>query len=209
MKRCYLVGAGSLYDGDLPFTPEVEDLVIAADGGFEALQSAGMQPDLLVGDFDSMANPRSSCETLVLPVEKDDTDIAYGIKEGFARGYRVFTIYGGLGGNRISHTLANIQLLGYIQQQGGEGVLIAGKTKIFLLSTGQTYHFPPDQQGIVSVFSYHTIATVSLRGLQYPLNHFRLSNQFPLGVSNHLTGTSATIEVHEGIVLVVLEEAEE
>ncbi len=42
------------------------------------------------------------------------TDIAFAVKEGFRRGYTRFVILGGLGGNRLSHTIANMQLLEYI-----------------------------------------------------------------------------------------------
>ena len=50
--RCIIVGAGDFFG--MPFQPAEEDYVIAADAGYENLKAAGIVPDLVVGDFDSM-----------------------------------------------------------------------------------------------------------------------------------------------------------
>lgn len=202
---CYIVGAGSIYPGDLPFSPGEKDLLIAADGGFGALAEQGMQPDLLVGDFDSSPQPETEARVIRLPVVKDDTDTLYAVKEGFARGYRRFVIYGGLGGVRLSHTLANIQLLAFIRQQGGEGTLVGGSTRLRLLED-QRWEFPAGQKGILSLFAVSDSATLTLTGMQYSLTRGTLTRRFPLGVSNHFTGVPAALTVHEGSLLAVLEE---
>ena len=48
---CYIVGAGEPF---VPFSPKENDYVIAADGGYERLCTAGIRTDLLLGDFDSL-----------------------------------------------------------------------------------------------------------------------------------------------------------
>jgi thiamine pyrophosphokinase len=207
MKRSFVVGAGSLFAGDLPFEKGKDDLIIAADGGLLPLMEAGMTPDLLIGDFDSMEKPNLAVETITLPVEKDDTDTVFAVKEGFCRGYTEFVIYGGLGGSRLSHTLANIQLLSFVQAKGGKVTLVGGSTKLFLLQK-ESMVFEKQQKGTLSVFAYTPIATVTLQGLYYPLEKAQITNGFPLGVSNHFTGKEAKITVHDGQVLVVVEENE-
>ncbi len=204
MKRCVIVGAGSLYDGDLPFEQQENDLIIAADGGLLPLLQAGITPHLLIGDFDSMEKPNLPIETITLPIEKDDTDMVFGIKEGFRRGYTEFLIYGGLGGNRLSHTLANIQLLSLVHDMGGHATLVGGKTQILLLEK-EIKTFPKEQKGTLSVFAYSPTATVSLNNVYYPLEQGTLKNTFPLGVSNHFIGKPAQITVHDGQALVIIE----
>ena len=204
MKRCWIIGAGSVAKGDLPFDCGADDLIIAADGGYCHLQQAGMEPHLLIGDFDSMERPKTGCETISLPIEKDDTDMVFAVKEGFARGYTHFMLLGALGGNRLSHTLANVQLLSFIKEQGGDGVLVLGGTQVRMLKE-EAVTFPATQQGSCSVFAYSEKAIVSLQGLYYPLDHGEITNSFPLGVSNHFTGNQATVTVHQGQVLVVIE----
>ena len=51
-KACYIVGAGSFEK--LDSLPQEGDLVIAADGGYAYLKQLGIQPDVLLGDFDSL-----------------------------------------------------------------------------------------------------------------------------------------------------------
>lgn len=202
---CYIVGAGSLYEGDLPFEKQENDLLIAADGGYEHLKKAGMMPDLLIGDFDSMEKPNVSCETITLPVEKDDTDIVFAVKEGFRRGYTWFVIFGGLGGKRLSHTIANMQLLEYIATLGGTAVLKGGTTSLFLLREGQSHALEQETGKELSLFSVTPTASVTLQGVKYPVTRATLERSFPLGVSNRVAEEKASVTVHQGSVLVVIE----
>ena len=204
MKQCIIVGAGSLYEGDLPVQKEEGDLLIAADGGYLLLTQSGVTPDLLIGDFDSMVRPQTECEIITLPIEKDDTDLVYAVKEGFARGYREFVLYGGLGGKRLSHTLANLQLLAYIKQQGGNGVLMGGKTRVLLLHN-ETATLQAAKGAHCSLMAYDATAAVWATGLYYPLQNTTLSNRFPLGVSNHFIHDTVTLQV-DGTLIVVIEE---
>ena len=225
-KTFIIVGAGSLCPGDLDFTKSPEDFLCAADAGLLPLREKGLVPDLIVGDFDSMpekevfspASGASSAdrsekgsqapEIIRLPVEKDDTDIVYCVREGFRRGYRDFLILGALGGARLSHSFANIQLLSFVRSLQGTAVLRFGKTALFLLSEGEEKHFPPAQQAphqCISVFSLSDSAEVTLQGLYYPLDHGRITRDFPLGVSNHFTGEEACIRVHHGDLLIIID----
>lgn len=49
---CYIVGAGD--NSGTNFTKKENDFVIAADGGFEKIHQLGIEPDLVIGDFDSL-----------------------------------------------------------------------------------------------------------------------------------------------------------
>ena len=201
----YIVAAGEVCDGDLPVQLREGDFLCAADAGYLRLMAAGQKPDLLIGDFDSMEEPKD-VDRITLPVIKDDTDTVYAVKEGLKRGFRRFRIYGALGGARISHTVANIQLLSMIRDMGGEGELLKGKTAISLLGAGDHRSFDSGRRGLISLFSLTEASDVTIRGLFYPLDHGELRRIFPLGVSNHFTGEEAEILVHRGEVLLILEE---
>lgn len=202
---CYIVGAGSVSDGDFRFEKKAEDLIIAADAGWLHLKKAGVRPDLLVADFDSMEAVSPGCPLIRLPVVKDDTDTVYAVKAGLERGYRRFVLLGSLGGKRLSHTVANISLLAWIREAGGTGELRNGETVVRLFGEGEKVVFGASETGIVSLFAYSERAAVSIRGLQYAGDRIELNNAFPLGVSNHLTGRDAEIEVKEGLVLLIRE----
>ena len=49
---CFLFGAGPFFG--LPVPPQPGDLILAADGGYRHCQAAGLRPDLLLGDLDSL-----------------------------------------------------------------------------------------------------------------------------------------------------------
>lgn len=53
MGKCILIGAGDLTMGELSVTEE--DYVIAVDGGLSYCGILNVEPDLIIGDFDSMS----------------------------------------------------------------------------------------------------------------------------------------------------------
>ena len=80
MKRCFIFAAGTYYG--LRERPQTGDLVLAADAGYLACRQAGITPDLLLGDFDSMDQPADFDHVRRVPVEKDDTDTMLAVKTG-------------------------------------------------------------------------------------------------------------------------------
>ena len=204
MKTCFIVGAGSLRESDLCFERSEGDLVIAADAGYYALFAAGVTPDLIVGDFDSAAKPDFDGEIIALPVRKNDTDVGFALKEGFRRGYKRFVICGALGGKRLSHTLANVQLLSFARENGGYAELICGGTRAFIID-GE-FAFGAELRGSLSLFALSESAEVSVTGTLYDGEGITLSRSFPLGVSNAFAGSPGRVTVRRGEVLAVIEE---
>lgn len=197
---CHVVGAGD-------FSPRLlslakQDLLIAADAGYEHLTKAGLRPHLYIGDGDSLGFTPEGVDTVVLPVVKDDTDVHAALKEGLARSFRSFRIYGALGGKRFSHSLANLQLLAFLAQNGAEGVLVDENYSVFLLTEGvHTFDFTG---GYFSLFDFAGTGLISVSGAKYPLSHAALPSHLTLGTSNE--GTDHTrIEVHRGSFYLVRE----
>jgi thiamine pyrophosphokinase len=197
MKKCVIFCAA---DFDSLLSPlEADDLVIAADGGLRHTDALQIEPDVILGDFDSLGYiPKDS---RVFPVEKDDTDMMLAIRLGLQRGCRAFYLYGAMDGPRLDHTVANLQSLGYLAEHGAYGYLI-GRDYIATCLKGETLVFSDRAEGIVSVFCQGADARgVTLEGLQYPMENGTLTAHFPLGVSNHFIGRQARIRVKEGILL--------
>lgn len=196
MKPCILFCAAE-FDGLLFPIPE-NALVIAADGGLRHSQALGLQPDVILGDFDSLGYVPG--DSRVFPVEKDDTDTMLAVKLALDRGCDFFVFYGALDGPRLDHTVANFQTLGYLASHGARGVLI-GRDYIVTVLSAETIAFPETATGILSLFCMGASARVTIGGLQYPLDRGVLTPDFPLGVSNHFQGCEARITVHDGQVL--------
>ena len=113
--ECWIFGAGERVP--LRSMPGAEALVIAADGGFDYARSLGIEPALVVGDFDSMPRPETAAELICLPCEKDDTDMLYAARRALERGAAMCHLYGGTGG-RADHTMANVQTLLWLRRRG-------------------------------------------------------------------------------------------
>lgn len=172
--------------------------IIAADKGYEHLKNQGIQADLAVGDFDSLNYIPVDISVVRHPVEKDDTDTMLAIKEGLARGYRRFLLYGCLGGERMEHSIANLQALSFIASQGGMGFLL-DRSNVITAICNSKLMFDAGESGDISVFCLGADAEgVNIKGLHYELTNATLTSHFPLGVSNHFTGKVGFISVKNG-----------
>lgn len=200
MGICYIFGAGE--GKPESFSPQKDDLVIAADAGIKSLEKLSVNPDIAVGDFDSLGCIPVCGEIIKHPVMKNDTDMMLAVKTGFERGYTIFMLYGGAGG-RPDHTFANIQTLTYIAKRGGIGFLdLCGFTAAVIIDGELS--FLKSAKGTVSVFALSEAAeNVTLSGLLYPLNNSSLQNGFPLGVSNEFIGEPSSVKIGEGTALVI------
>lgn len=201
MNRCFIYAAGSFFG--LRERPRPGDLQIAADAGLRLCRELGRTPDLVLGDFDSMDVSEAPADARRVPVEKDDTDTGLALREGLRRGCREFFIYGGTGGRRLDHTLANLQSLAFLRENGARGWLY-DRDFVYTVIKNETLTLRREVDwGLVSLFALGDRARgVTLTGLQYPLDHAELTCAFPLGVSNHFAAETATVTVEDGLLLV-------
>ena len=200
MSICYIVGSGECKK--LDFTKKDGDIVIAADGGYKYLQQAGIKPDIVIGDFDSLGKAPEGEKIIRLKPEKDVTDTYAAVSEGIKCGYSRFNIYGASGG-RIEHTLANIQLIASLAEKNMQASIFDGSTVITAI-TAKTLRFDSAYNGYISIFAHSDKCTgVCLRGLKYPLENAELNNLFPLGVSNEFLGVESEIVIGNGTAIIV------
>lgn len=199
MSICHLVGAG---DFDKPsLSVKKGDLVIACDGGLSYLEKAGIVPDLVVGDFDSLGRIPTGENVTLLPKEKDDTDLLYGAKLGLSKKYDRFILHGSLGGKRFSHSLANLALLAFLLDNGAKGVLHANDVSVALLEKGCLSL--PKAEGYFSFFACGGNCDFALSGMKYPFDGI-LSPFSPLCVSNE-ANKECSVTVKSGRLLFVYE----
>ena len=212
--KCIVIGAGDLTVREL--IPGEEDYVIAADGGLRYCSKLGIEPDKVIGDFDSVSTEEREMISLLkekdpgkilkLPVEKDDTDMLAALKTGLELGYRDFRIYAGTGG-RFDHTLANIQCLLYLKSHGAAGYLMDENGMILVIQK-ETVCFPQDLKGTLSLFSLGKEATgVTIQGMKYTLKDSTITNDYPIGISNEFIGEEASISVANGELVCILEKS--
>ncbi len=188
-------------EGELP-AGLAEGLIIAADHGLDHCLAAGIVPHIAVGDFDSAAAdiPEMTECIRVSPI-KDDTDAFLAAETAIQRGCTELRFLCALGG-RLDHSFANLQMLEALHLRGISARLYGSSECAYLLHEGDKAEIKRTK-GYVSVFSYGEEAVVSLSGMKYPLQRHRLTNSFPLGVSNEVSADIAHIEVHSGTALII------
>ncbi len=197
--------------------PEVEaarwiragDLVIAANGGTAHALAAGILPDHVIGDQDSLTEAQRSRLADVTfhahPPAKDETDLELALlwAAEVARTQSpkaAIIILGALGG-RPDQTLANLLLLSLSALRGLDARIADGPWTCRLARGGESLCFhgaPGDTLSLIPLGgAAHGITT---EGLEFPLNGETLDFGPARGVSNAFTGEVATISVVEGLL---------
>lgn len=213
--KCYIIGAGDLTMGELAVMEE--DFVIAVDGGLSYCGILNVEPDVIIGDFDSMSEGELQAlevlrqeipeRIITLPCEKDDTDMLAALKHGLELGYKDFRIYGGIGG-RFDHTLANIQCLLYLKNNDATGYLVDGTGMMFVLQN-EAVHLNKNLEGMLSLFSLGKEAKgVNINNMKYPVKDFTMTNDYPVGISNEFVGEEAVISVEDGELVCMIQYVE-
>ena len=178
------------------------EYIICADGGVEHCKKCAITPNVIIGDMDSYDGEVNEDILIKYPVEKDDTDTSLCIKYALENGYKSIEIFGAIGG-RIDHSLANLQLMSFVKENGANCILNDSLQTIFLLQN-ETKKIEIKKGTTVSLFSMSVKSdNITLEGLKYPLKNASLSSSFPLGISNIAIEDEIQITVGDGTLLVV------
>ena len=184
--------------------------MVAADGGARYALDAGITPDLVVGDMDSLeeAEVREVEERGALverhPIRKDKMDGHLAILAIRGSGATAVDLLCG-GGGRFSALFAVPHLLLAAERIGLRATLVATWGQAFVLENGSRTVVGGPQDS-VSVFPLTGSATgVTLEGFGYPLEDARLEIGDKLGFHNELIGEAARVSVGEGALLVIHE----
>lgn len=184
------------------------DLVVAVDGGGALCLTAGVVPDAVVGDFDSLSPGdlqrllARGVEPHEYPADKDASDLELAIVEVRRRGATSITVTAALAG-RLDHTLAALgvvcsarDLVPHMVEPELEAWVLSpeGRESIVLSGADAT----------LSVLAFGAPAVVSAEGVIWKLDSARLTPESSLGLSNRIDSEgSARISVHEGVALVL------
>ncbi len=189
------------------------DRVIVCDKGLIYAKEMNIEPDVIIGDFDSLdeslvsdhiaAHSPHMTHVLKFPSHKDDSDTMLAIKEALKEGYTHIEIVCALGG-RLDHTLANIQSMTYAAEHGAVFCRISGDHDILTVIKDSAFTFIKKEGYSISVFSLSDrCLNVKISGSAYDADGIELTNRFPLGLSNEYVSDNVGISVETGILLVV------
>lgn len=203
MKRCVIIGGADISRYDIiKGYLKPDDFIICCDSGLKHRKGLGIQPNLIIGDFDSHENPNLPVETIVLPREKDDTDTVYAAKEGIKRGFRDFLLLGVIGG-RMDHSLGNVSILLYLDSLGLCAKAVDDFSEMEIVSANTAYI--PDSFPYFSLLNITGKAGgITIKNAKYPLTDGEITCDYQYGISNEvLKGTTAEVRLTQGRLLLI------
>jgi thiamine pyrophosphokinase len=166
-----------------------DDLILCADGGLARARALGLTPHALIGDADSGGRLCPGADVVLLPREKDQTDMNACLDYALAKGCDEFFLFGASGGSRLDHFLGNIGLLEYCADRGARALMADARHEMFLHTGGLVILPDPEAFRYLSILPLDRVVEhVTLRGLRYPLTDGCLSRSSARGVSNEPLG---------------------
>ncbi len=204
-----VIVAGSSLDSGLDAALlEQADLLIAVDGGADAVAAAGVAPSMLIGDMDSIAPgtrgdlEAAGIETVLLETAKDETDTEAALRLAVEQGADEITVFGALGGPRLDHLVGNLLLLSSPWLAGIAVRMVDDSHEVFLVSGDVV--FAGRQSDVVSLLPLTPrVFNVRTQGLLYPLVGEPLLQSSTRGVSNEMTGPEARVTHGDGVLLLI------
>ncbi len=179
---------------------------VCADGAADILLSFQLEPDIILGDLDSIS-PEIQREFSSVPIKKmfdqNKTDgekaIEYCMNKSVTR---LFVL--GAFGKRIDHTLYNLELLKKIDFPGIEISFFSDEDEAFLVKSKTTLCASIGTR--ISFFPiFGEVCGVTSVGLKYPLKNDTLEMGRFTSLSNEFIEDTATIDFSSGELLIIIE----
>ena len=185
------------------------DLILAADGGGDWLDSIGVAPHRLIGDLDS-ADPAVVARMVAAdirverhPVSKDASDLELSLIAAAEAGATEVVVLGALGG-ALDHLMANVLLLGAQAAAGRTLRLVHGPTRARLLTGPDHAALEAPAGSRVSLLALGSPASgVTTQGLRWLLDDEQLEAGSSRGLANVVETVPAGVWLTAGQLLVI------
>ena len=208
MQRILIFANGELPDlNKARLLPRRDDYIICADGGTRHALALDLQPNLIVGDMDSLKKGQwQKLEEIGIPIElyphdKNETDLELAIMRAIELEPKEILVIAALGG-RLDHTLGNLALLSDIRLSAFNNRFDDGVEEIFFCR--EQVEVLGRSGDIVSLIPWgHPVHGIQTRGLRWSLNNETLYADKTRGISNEMLRDTVSISVDSGLLLIV------
>ncbi|MGL9779840.1 MAG: thiamine diphosphokinase [Wolbachia sp.] len=172
--------------------------IIAVDGGANRLVSIGVQPDLVIGDLDSVnLDLRANLNTIYLP-DQDYCDFSKAMAH--LKIVKLLpSIVTGITGGAIDHILQNINIF----LSTGSIFYTPSPPMVGYILQKSITHFSLPKDTKISLLGMPT-AQISTKGLKWELCLNKLAFPGKNSCFNRSLGNKLSIEVHSGICLAMV-----
>ena len=178
-----------------------EDYYIFCDSGLFHKEGLNVEPDLIIGDFDSHEKVDTGSEIITLPEMKDDTDSLSGVKLALKRGFKDFLLLG-MTGRRMDHTLCNLYLLSYIKSHDGKALIVDDWSEMEVVEKEEV--FISDSYAYFSLIAWKgKCEGVNIENALYPLSSAVIEPEYQYGISNEPLKGGSRGWVEKGSLLLI------
>lgn len=178
-----------------------EDYYIFCDSGLFHKEGLNVEPDLIIGDFDSHEKVDTGSEIITLPEMKDDTDSLSGVKLALKRGFKDFLLLG-MTGRRMDHTLCNLYLLSYIKSHHGRALIVDDWSEMEVVEKEEV--FISDSYAYFSLIAWKgKCEGVNIENALYPLSSAVIEPEYQYGISNEPLKGGSRVWVEKGSLLLI------
>ena len=179
-------------------------LVVCADGGADRALAAGVHPDVIIGDLDSVSpQTRKCCASAqwVFVDNQNNTDLEKALDWIIRQRYKSCILVG-FDGNRMDFSFGNLLICAAYAKKISLSFAGPGWQLFPLFKTRRLACSP---QKRVSLIPLTACQGVTLTGLKYPLKNARLVLGTTRTFSNETTGKSFSVAIKKGLLLAYLE----
>ena len=176
-------------------------MVVCANGGTRHALRMGVQPDVVIGDLDSLpvgVRKRLKHARFISSPDQNQTDLEKAIRYLLRQKVKRIVIFGATG-KRIDQTVANLSLLEKYQGRAHLTFIDPSGTVELVRSSANFRGIPGESFSLLPIGRVEGVTT---KGLLYPLVNETLEPG-TRGVSNEVTGRSVEIRVRRGKLLLV------
>lgn len=187
---------------------EKADFVICADGGMNHLMKINKNPNLLLGDLDSISQEaleyieKNNINIDKYPSIKDATDTELALFYLVENGYKDITLTG-VTGTRQDHTMANIFLLDKMLEKNIECKIVDDHNTIYIVKNYLKIKREDKEYVSVIPISLGGI-DVTLKGFYYLLDNVHIDFGSTHGISNLIVEEYGEIYIHNGKAIVTI-----
>lgn len=186
------------------------DFWIAADSGAIHLLERGIEPDIIIGDMDSISDLAKTewaswfQQSIVLPAEKDETDTQLALEKAVQQKPHRVTLYGVTGG-RLDHYQAVLHdVAAYQQQYPTIQFEIVNETNRLRFLLPGTTTLLEDSYTYCSFFAWQQeVAGLTLKGFKYPVTNDTIVMTSSRFTSNEILEDTGSITFSSGICLTI------
>ena len=198
-----IVGNGETPQGKIPLQfLQRSHFIVCCDGALDKLLSIGVQPNVVIGDCDSLSDEaRARFKNIIIEdPDEECNDLQKALKYCLKQHLEPVAVLGA-SGLRDDHQLANLSILNMYAEQM-DLIMVSNYGLFSFISEDTTFASNPGQE--VSVFNFDGKAEFSFSGLQYPV-HNRRFTQLWEGSLNKAVGERFTVKISGGKGLVFRE----